>query len=606
MIVVRRACSSRGFRAAAAALIALLVALLVLAAGSAGGSRAAGPAVSVFPIAGSRLGPPGTQITFRGVPANQLGKITVTGSVSGSHTGKVLSDSDGRGGSFMPDKPFTPGERVTVSTGLNIVGGQSGVFHFTVATPTRHRLNRGDLLAARTPRDVLRFHSRPDLMPVAVHVTKRPSHTAHGDIFISPWRGPLQNGPMVLDPHGRLIWFKPLPPRIFVSDFRVQTLNDKPVLTWWQGYFGTLYGTGEDVIYDTAYHQLATVKAGNGLSADLHEFELTPQGTALIAADEPVVWDASQIHRSTHAVVFDSVVQEIDIKTGLVLFQWDSLDHVPLADSYAKFSPTRTPYDFFHLNSIEQDDDGNLLIGGRSVSALYKVNRSTGAVMWQLGGRRSSFKFGVNASFAFAHDPRVQATNDATFSTFDNGTGDKIAGLYNVHRQSRALWLNLNFKTMTATHAREIDHSPSLRAVYAGSVQQLYNGDTFVGWGQQPYFSEYNSKGRLLFEARFADSNVSYRTYRFDWNGYPKTRPAVAASDSGKTTTVYVSWNGATGVKRWRVLAGASARSLTAATTAPRAGFETAIKIYRQSHVRVQALDGSGHVLGTSAVTASR
>ena len=158
----------------------------MLAAESAGGSRAAGPAVSVFPIAGSRLGPPGTQITFRGVTANQLGKITVTGSVSGNHTGKVLSDSDGRGGSFMPDKPFTPGERVTVSTGLNIVGGQSGVFHFTVATPAGRLPNRGNVNAARTRGDILRFHSRPDLVPVAVDVTKRPSHTAHGDIFTAP------------------------------------------------------------------------------------------------------------------------------------------------------------------------------------------------------------------------------------------------------------------------------------------------------------------------------------------------------------------------------------------------------------------------------------
>jgi hypothetical protein len=587
-------------------LIALLVALLMLAAGSAGGSRAAGPAVSVFPIAGSRVGPPGTQITFRGVPANQLGQITVTGSVSGNHTGKVLSDSDGRGGSFMPDKPFMPGEHVTVSTGLNIVGGQSGVFHFTVATPMGRHPYRGNLLAARTRGDVLRLHSRPDLMPVAVDVTKRPSHTAHGYIFITPWRGPLQNGPMVVDSHGGLIWFKPLAFRTFPSDFRVQTLNGKAVLTWWQGYFGTLYGSGEDVIYDTAYQQIAAVKAGNGLSTDLHEFELTPQGTALIAADEPVVWDASQIHQSTRAVVFDSVVQEIDIKTGLVLFQWDSLDHVPLADSYARFPPKGTPYDFFHLNSIEQDDDGNLLIGGRAVSALYKVNRNTGAVMWQLGGKRSSFKFGADASFVFAHDPRVQATNDATISTFDNGAGDNIAGLYNVHKQSRALWLNLDFKTMTATHAKEIDHSPPLRAVYAGSVQQLYNGDAFVGWGQQPYFSEYNSKGQLLFEARFADRNVSYRAYRFDWNGYPKTLPAVAASNSGKTTTVYMSWNGATSVKRWRVMAGASSSSLKTVTTARRTGFETAIKISRQGHVRVQALDASGHVLGTSAVTASR
>jgi hypothetical protein len=600
MLAVRRTSPSWGFCAAAAGLIALLVALLMLAAGSAGGSRAAGPAVSVFPIAGSRLGPPGTQITFRGVPANQLGKITVVGSVSGNHAGKVESDSDGRGGSFMPDKPFTPGERVTVSTRLNIVGGQSGVFHFTVATPAGRLPNRGNPTAARTRGDVLRFHSRPDLMPVAVHVTKRPSDTTHGYIFTAPSRGPLQNGPMVLDSDGGLIWFKPLASRIFATDFRVQTLNGKPVLTWWQGYYGEDFGSGEGVIYDTSYHQIGAVKAGNGLSADLHEFQLTPQGTALIAIEYPVIWNASQIHKSRHAVVFDAVVQEIDIKTGLVLFQWDSLDHVPLADSYTRF-PAGGPYDFFHLNSVERDDDGNLLIGGRSVSALYKVNRSTGAVMWRLGGKRSSFKLGAHASFAFAHDPRVRAKNDAVVSIFDNG-----AGLYHVRRQSRALWLNLNFKTMTATHAKEIDHSPPLLAKWAGDVQQLGNGDTFVGWGQQPYFSEYNSKGKLLFDARFADRNISYRTYRFDWNGFPRTRPAVAASNSGKTTTVYVSWNGATGVRRWRVLAGASSSSLKAATTAPRTGFETAIKISRQSNVRAEALDATGHVLGSSAVTASR
>jgi hypothetical protein len=222
-------------------------------------------------------------------------------------------------------------------------------------------------------------------------------------------------------------------------------------------------------------------------------------------------------------------------------------------------------------------------------------------VLWQLGGKRSSFKFGAKASFAFAHFPRVLAKRDAAFSIFDNG-----AGLHNVHKQSRALWLNLNFKTMTATHAREIDHSPSLLAIYAGSLQQLYNGDAFVGWGQKPYFSEYNSKGQVLFDAHFADSNVSYRAFRFHWNGYPKTRPAVAAFSSGKRTTVYVSWNGATGVKRWRVLAGANSSSLKAAATARRAAFETAIKISRQHYVQVEALDGSGRVLGSSAVAAAR
>ncbi len=599
MVDVRRAYSSRGARVAVMA-AALFVALLVLIIGGAGGSRAASPAVSVFPVAGSRLGPPGTQITFRGLPASQLGEITVTGSRSGNHTGRVLADSDGRGGSFMPDKPFTPGERVTVSTNLNIVGGTRGVYHFTVATPAGRLADLGFPLAQRARGDVLRFRSRPDLLPAAVEVTKKPSHTAHGYIFTAPWRGPLQSGPMILDSNGGLIWFKPLPSGTIASNLQVQTLDGKPVLTWWQGYFGAGVGSGEDVINDTSYHQIAVVRAGNGLNADLHEFELTPQGTALIAVEYPVIWDASHIHQSTHAVVFDSVVQEIDIKTGLVLFQWDSLDHVRLADSYTRFRSSGAPYDFFHLNGIEQDDDGNLIIGSRSTSAIYKIDHSSGKVIWQLGGRRSNFKFGTDASFAYAHDPRIRAKNDGEFSVFDNG-----AGLSNVHKQSRALWLKLDFKHMTATRVKEIDHSPSLLSTYGGTVQPLYNGDTFVGWGEKPYFSEYNSRGQVIFDARFVGDNASYRTFRFRWNGYPQTLPAVAASNSGRTTTVYASWNGATGVKKWRVLAGSSSTALKTATTARWSGFQTAIKISRQSDVRVQALDGSGHVLGTSAVTAT-
>ena len=583
-----------------AALVALLLAVLMLAAGPAGASRAASPAISVFPISGSHCGPPGTQITFRGMSAKKLGSITVRGSRSGKHTGKVVPDSDGRGGSFVPDKPFTAGERVTVSTGLSIVGGRNGVFSFTVATPAAALPNAGYPSTARTRGDVLHFRSRPDLTPVAVDVTERSSRAARGDIFTAPWRGPLQSGPMILDSNGGLIWFKVLPAGMIPSDVRVQTLHGKPVLTWWQGYFGEDFGWGEDVIDDRAYHQIGAVRAGNGLRADLHEFELTPQGTALIAIEYPVIWDASSIHQSTHAVVFDAVVQEIDVKTGLVLFQWDSLDHIPLADSYMPF-PRGRPYDFFHLNGIEQDDDGNLLISARATSALYKVNHSTGAVMWQLSGKRSSFRFAADASFAYAHDFRVRAAHDAQISLFDNG-----AGLDTVHKQSRALWLTLDFKTMTAARSKEIDHEPPLLAQFGGSVQQLYNGDTFVGWGQQPYFSEYNTAGQMLFDAHFADGNVSYRTYRLRWSGVPSTVPAVAASNRGRTTTVYVSWNGATGVTRWRVLSGASSQSLKTVTTARRTGFETAIRIARRTYVRVQALDGTGHVLGTSALTATR
>ena len=153
-------------------------------------------------------------------------------------------------------------------------------------------------------------------------------------MFITPQQGPTQNGAMILDNTGTLVWFQPVPAGDMAADLQVQRYQGRHVLTWWQGYSGAGVGAGEDVIEDASYHQVAVVHAANGLGADLHEFRLTPQGTALITAYYPVYWNATDVHLSDRQVVLDSVVQEIDIKTGLLLFQWDSLDHVSLTDTY--------------------------------------------------------------------------------------------------------------------------------------------------------------------------------------------------------------------------------------------------------------------------------
>ena len=565
--------------------------------GGTSSSTAASSAVSVFPISGSRVAPPHAQISFRGIAPSQIGVVTVTGSRSQAHAGRLKPHSDGRGGSFVPTKAFTPGETVTVTTGLNIVGGKHGTFHFTVASPAGRLPNRPFAPSERVHGDVLQFHSRHDLSPVAVKVTRRDKHIALGYIFLGPEYGPVQSGPMIVDSGGGLVWFKPVPRYDLASDFRVQTYEGKPVLTWWQGYFGAGVGSGVDVINDTAYRQIAVVRAGNGLSADLHEFKLTRQGTALIAAVYPVHWDASSIHRSKHAIVFDCVIQEIDVKTGLVEYQWDSLDHIPLSASYTTFPPkSGAPFDYFHLNSIDQDGDGNLVISARSTSAVYKIDHSTGKVIWTLGGRYSSFKLGAGAATAFQHDVRVRSTNDTRFTAFDNG-----AGLYNAHSQSRGVILGVDVKHQTVRKLGEFDHSPHLLASFEGNVQSLPGGDSFIGWGQQPYFSEFNFRGQMLFDGHFADTNASYRAYRFRWVGLPQTAPALAASGTGGESRLYVSWNGATQVAHWRVLAGAAPTSLAPVAVASRSGFETAINVAGAHYFAVQGLDGQGHVLGQSA-----
>jgi len=555
------------------------------------------PPVNVFPSPGSGFMSPKAQIAFRGLSAAQLGSIAVSGSTSGAHAGKVLADSDGAGGSFIPNRAFKAGELVTVSTSLNVVGGTGGRFQFRVAAPAAPIRYAPVPPAPRVRGDVLRFHSRPDLAPAAVKVIKRSSRTAPGDLFVATQDGPAQDGPMVLDPGGGLVWFKRVPHGDAVTDVRAQQYQGKPVLTWWQGFIGaTGIGVGEDVINDSSYHEIALVHAANGLSADLHEFQLTPQGTALITSEYPVYTDASAVRNgSKHEVVLDSVVQEIDIPTGLVLFQWDSLDHMPVTDTYTPPVNRLSLLDYFHVNSVDQDGDGNLVVSARNTWAAYKLDHRTGATIWQLGGKHSSFKLGAGAGFAFQHDVRIRSGADGLVTLFDDGAGPPT-----VHSQSRGLTLSLDLARGTATRVAQRQHSPALLANFEGNDQQLPNGDHLVGWGQQPNLSEFDSRGQMIFDARFVSANSTYRAYRFPWRAAPDTLPAVAASSRGRTTTVYASWNGATSVPSWRVLGGPSPHALRSVANARRRAFETAISIGAQRYVAVQALDRAGHALGRS------
>jgi len=571
---------------AAAPVIAALVWLPAAAS-------AASP-VAVYPVPGSRLGSPETQITFRGIPADQLGPISVTGASSGSHAGQIEAASDGQGASFVPSTPFTPGEVVTVKSGLNILGANQGTFTFSIEQRVAGIQPPGSrTVAPRVGGDVESFRSRPDLVPGAVRILE--GRPIGDDIFLTPMRGPAQWGPMIVDPAGRLVWFQPLPgSKEQAADLRVQQYQGHPVLTWWQGYQNAGLGKGEDVIYDNHYRLLATVAAGNGLHADLHEFTITPQGTALLTAYRLVRWD---IGSGKTVAVQDCVVQEIDIPTGLVLFQWDSLDHVPVADSHTR-PPTRPrPYDYFHVNSVEQLADGSLLVSARNTWAVYDIDHRTAGIIWTLGGKHSDFTMGKGTITAYQHHAR--SWPDGLFTIFDNGAAPQ------VHPQSRGLIERVDPIKRTVTLVRALDHSPKLVTSYEGSVQPLPHGNTFVGWGALPYFTQFGANGKQIYDGRFVGDNSSYRAYRSPWTAQPDTPPALAVAGTGSGVVhVYASWNGATEVTGWRVLAGPSPHALAPVGAAARGGFETDVPIHSgEPYVAVQALDGD-RTLATSAVQA--
>jgi hypothetical protein len=554
--------------------------------------------VTVSPLPGSRDASPQTQISFLGPPKGDISLISVVGSRTGAHTGRLEAYSEGDGASFVPSKPFAQGETVTVNAQLRTGGAvQPLLDQFTIAyrdaiSSTPETIHPGG------PEDVQYFRSRPDLRPPTVTVTARSPAVASGDVFVAPYDGPGQSGPMILEPDGGLVWFKALPKYTSATNLRVQEFAGKPVLTWWQGDISVHgFGQGEDVIVDNAYSEIARVKAGNGLQADLHDFQLTPQGAALITAYDPILCNLSSVGGPSYGAVTDATFQEIDVRTGLVMFQWTSLDHVALSESYAPANTTNTdfPFDFFHLNSINLDQDGSLLISGRNTWAAYDIDAQTGQIVWSLGGKHSSFTMGPGTSTAWQHDPRELA--NGSFSIFDNGASPR------VHSQSRGIVVSLEPQGKTATLVSEFTHTSPLLSKSQGNVQALANGDWFIGWGEIPDFSELSATGQLLFDAHFPAGDQSYRDLRFAWTGTPTTRPALAVLVAHRKETVYASWNGATEVASWRVLVGDTKRSLKPVSEATKSGFETAIPLpagTRGRYVTVQALDPTGRVLGTA------
>jgi hypothetical protein len=559
------------------------------------------PALVVSPLNGTPDASPRTQVSFLGVPANEISRVSVVGSRSGRHSGSLESYASAAGASFLPTHPFTQGEHVSASALVGPAGHPTRVSAtFTIARLADYRPTLTKPLQLTRAGLVQSFVSQPQLQPPSVFVAADSPQAAPGDVFLTPTHGYGQSGAMILNGQGGLVWFQPAPGGDVDEDLRVQSYEGRPVLAWWQGeILASLgIGLGTDEIYSSAYTPIATVNAGNGYQADLHELQITPQGAAFITAYSLVDADLSVARGARNGVLQDAILQEIDIKTGLVMFEWHAYGHVSLSDSYAALPRSDgQPWDYFHINSVSLDPsgDGDFIVSARNTWAGYEIDHLNGSILWRLGGRHSSFKMGAGTGFAWQHD--IEWQPDGTLSIFDDGATPT------EHSQSRAIGERIDWQNRSVELIARDVHSPALLAGSQGNDQTLPNGDSFVGWGEEPYLSEFSPSEQTVFDAHFPAPGQSYRAYRYPWSATPAAPPAVAVSASAAgAATVYASWNGATGVSEWTVLAGASPSTLSAITTVPSAGFETAIPVSGAgAYFAVQAVGTGGQLLGTSA-----
>ena len=319
------------------------------------------------------------------------------------------------------------------------------------------------------------FRSRPDLSPAAVEVTTTQARedTAPGYVFVALKEGTGEHGPMIIDEQGQLVWYGKYRS---ARDFKMQYYQGGPVLTWWEGKVVAGHGVGEYVIFDGSYREIARVRAGNGYRGDLHEFLITPEDTALLVAYAARRWDLSPIGGPKDGMAWEGIVQEVDIESGEVIFEWHSLDHVGIEESYVELPEDPDyVYDYFHINSIDVDHDGNLLICARNTWTVYKVERESGEIIWRLDGKKSDFEMGTGTQSAFQHDARRQ--RDGTITIFDNGAHPK------VHDRSRGIVVELDELQMSARLVREYTSPKKRLSTSQGNMQLLPNSNILIGWG---------------------------------------------------------------------------------------------------------------------------
>jgi Arylsulfotransferase (ASST) len=436
---------------------------------------------------------------------------------------------------------------------------------------------------------IRRFVSRPDLRPPAVTVVHPAEGTADGYVFVAPSSGPGQRGTLILDDDGEVVWFRPATPSTAMN-FRPGLFRGAPVLSWWEGKTEHGLGRGEHVVFDASYREIARFPAGDHLESDLHELLLTPHGTAYVTSYEIVQMDLSRVGGPRKGRVVEGVVQELELPSARVLWEWRSLDHVPLDESYMK--KPGDPFDYFHANSIDVSSDGNVVVSARNTWAVYEISRRTGEIIWRLGGKKSDFTMGKGTVFAWQHDARLHAGGER-ITIFDDGAAPR------VQPQSKGLLIALDHVHRRAVLLQDYVHRPQrLVARFMGNAQLLENGNVFVGWGSEPYFTEFAADGAIRFDARLPHGGENYRAFRFPWVGRPSSPPTLVRSPADGM--LYASWNGATALASWQLLGGSTTSALRPLLTVPRQGFETSITAPAATYVAAVALDAGGRPLGTS------
>ncbi|KAL4925451.1 arylsulfotransferase family protein [Aspergillus undulatus] len=487
------------------------------------------------------------------------------------------------------------------------------------------------------------FKSRTDLAPPRLNIAiPAGPDVEKGYLFVAPFagypdtagkqHGPRQAAPYIFRDDGELVWSGYGYYSIWATNFQKARWKDKDVLFSFEGDHNAGYGHGHGhtTILNQHYETIRELRAGNHKLTDKHEFHVVNEQTGLIQIYQPVPADLTPWGASPEQQwIVDSLIQELDIETGELLFEWSSLEHVSPDEAILPINPGQAgsgynssdAWDYFHINSVDKDSEGNYLISARDACSVHKINGTTSEIIWRLGGVKSDFELGDNVKFCFQHHARYVSKEGTkeVISLYDNaahGTEDGRGHEVHTHTFSQGKIIEVDTATWKATimQAFQPPKGTNLLSKSQGSTQLLANGNVIVNWGSEGALTEYRPDGTPIFHT-YMDSGFlglgveNYRAFRYNWTGLPNETPAIVSLENEQGTTVYVSWNGDTETKAWRffsVVDEYGSREFLGEVE--RRGFETALFIKEHSVglVAAEAVGANGGVLTSTAVVRSQ
>lgn len=380
------------------------------------------------------------------------------------------------------------------------------------------------------------------------------------------------------------------------------------------------YVRGHAVVLSDAFTTQTSIHSQGGLANfDEHEFNVVDDGkSSIFTLYNPEHGDLSDYNiTSGQGWIQNNYFQHIELGSNNLLFEWSALDHVPLNETFVLPNTTEVsgtgltttnPWDYFHINSVDQNADGDYLVSARHTCTVYKVSGRDGHIMWRLGGIASDFSFEPRLNFSFQHDARFREENDTAtiISLFDNASN----GYNQTARYSAGKILKLDHTTKTASLVREFVAPYQFVSASQGNMQllgpQWTTANAFLGWGENAYISEYGPDGTMVQQGHFATTgSMNYRAFKHNFTSNPTDAPALYAyaHNMSAPTSFWMSWNGATRVAQWRIYAGASRSGpwTVVVDTVTKTGFETAFTSsgYHAWSI-VESLDADGKPLKNS------